>query len=99
MSLHENSELVEIIEKSTQERVARVNEMKAELIGLYDAVTDVEHEYGSDVDSFPEPIKIKFMGWIMRATEIKEEMTELRESKKLDEMYSSVTDEIDSLTS
>lgn len=90
--------LTETIEKSTQERIARVGILKEEVLGLYKKITDVEEEYGTQYDMYPDNVAIPFREWVERANEIRVEMHEIKEQKNLDDMYTNINNEIDELT-
>ena len=89
--------MTETIERSTQERIARVGILKEEVMELYKKITDVENEYGTEYDMYPDHIAIPFREWVKRASEIRKEMHEIQEQKKLDDMYSKIDVEIENL--
>ncbi len=89
--------VTEIMTMFVNKRKARAEELRDELVDLHRFVSDIEDTYGSDMDSYPEPIEIEYKSYVIRAKEIRDEMIELRKEKELDKLYENIEQEINEL--
>lgn len=89
--------VTEIMTMFVNKRKARAEELRDELIDLHRCVSSIEETYGSDMESYPEPIQIEYNSYVIRAREIRDEMIELRKEKELDNLYANIEQEINEL--